>query len=70
MTVFNETESKTYHLGIVKWFGGYNHKREKENDFGFIESMSGDDVYIHKNDIANDDRLIKNQLVVFEISGK
>jgi len=65
-----ETEKNKYHLGIVKWFGGYNHQKERENDFGFIENMQGSDVFIHKNEIMDDDSLVENELVLFELGEK
>ena len=65
-----ETQNNKYHLGVVKWFGGYNHQKERENDFGFIESMSGNDVFIHKNEIMDNDSLVENELVLFELGEK
>ena len=65
-----ETKNNKYHLGLVKWFGGYNHQKERENDFGFIESMLGNDVFIHKNEIMEDNSLVENELVLFELGEK
>lgn len=33
-------------LGEIKWFGGYNNKTGRENDFGFIAAPQGD-LYFH-----------------------
>ena len=36
----------------------------------FIESMSGNDIFIHKNEIMDDDSLVENELVLFELGEK
>jgi len=54
-------------LGLVKWFGGYNFQKEKENDYGFIQSMSDGDVFIHKNEIKSEGSLDEGDLIFFEI---
>ena len=52
-------------IGVVKWFGGYNYKIGKENNYGFIESLLGEDLYIHKNNLNNCDFLLEKELVSF-----
>jgi len=56
-----------YQLGLVKWFGGYNHQKGRENDFGFIQTMNRDDVFVHRNEIHSGIDLFDDELVVFEI---
>ena len=63
-------DNNQFHIGLVKWFGGYNHQKEKENDFGFIESILGEDLFIHKNEIKDDDSLDDGELVIFEVEEK
>jgi len=60
----NNTNLKS---GLVKWFGGYNFQKEKENDYGFIQSMSDGDVFIHKNEIKSEGSLDEGDLIFFEI---
>lgn len=36
--------------GFVKWFGGYNKKTQKENNFGFLLDTLGHDVFLSKKD--------------------
>ncbi|MCL4252530.1 MAG: cold shock domain-containing protein, partial [Anaerolineae bacterium] len=36
-------------IGRVKWYGGYNSKTGKENDYGFIERYDGKDVFVHSS---------------------
>ncbi len=66
----HDEKNKECHLGLVKWFGGYNHHKEKENDFGFIQTMDGKDIFIHEKEIKNGSSLNENELVVFETGEK
>ncbi|MGI2029744.1 cold-shock protein [Endozoicomonas acroporae] len=60
-----------YHLGTVKWFGGYNAKTEGENNFGFLTSNTFGDVYVHKNAIKCGSALYEGRPVLFtQQSGK
>ncbi len=54
-----------YYFGTVKWFGGYNAKKECENDFGFIASEHFGDVFVHKTALKNVGSLSEDQQVVF-----
>lgn len=65
-----DLDKNEFHLGVVKWFGGYNKQKERENDFGFIESSLGEDIFIHKSEINNFDSLDSDELVFFEIGIK
>ena len=64
-----DIDNKEFQLGLVKWFGGYNKQKERENDFGFIES-SGEDIFIHKNEINSGEDLDDDELVFFEVGDK
>jgi len=52
-------------LATVKWFGGHNNRTGRENAFGFAESITGDDIFIHKKITTGD--LNENQLVVLDV---
>ncbi len=52
-------------LATVKWFGGHNNRTGRENAFGFAESITGDDIFIHKKITTSD--LNENQLVVLDV---
>lgn len=54
-------------IGIVKWYGGYNSKTGVENNFGFINAMTGEDIFFHKNSIKSDHNPFDNDIVIFEL---
>lgn len=37
-------------FGFIKWFGGFNNKTGRENNFGFVASGDGTEFYLHRND--------------------
>ena len=39
-------------VGFVKWFGGLNKRTGKENDYGFIENIDGDDIFVHARELG------------------
>ncbi len=41
-------------VGAIKWFGGFNRKTNKENDFGFLTDVEGFYVYLNLNDWSGD----------------
>ncbi len=41
-------------IGKVKWFGGYNAKTERENNFGFLARREKPDLYIHREQTPKD----------------
>lgn len=58
---------KCREIGIIKWFGGYNPKIDKFNDFGFIAREGKEDIYFNKNHIhCNVSELVKGRIVTFE----
>ena len=61
-----DVNSDSYQIGLVKWFGGHNYQKDKENDFGFIVPGQGNDLFVHKNEIQNGNELNEDELVVFE----
>jgi len=54
-----------FNFGIVKWFGGYNNKTNRENNFGFITDQSGIDVFIHEKEWREEDQPYDNQVVYY-----
>ena len=60
-------ENAEYELGLVKWFGGKT-REGKQNNFGFLQSMNGEDIYIHKQDIISNNLLNPDDVVIFEIA--
>lgn len=39
-------------VGFVKWFGGLNKRTGRENEFGFIESITGEDLFVHASQLG------------------
>lgn len=62
-----DLDKRDYQIGIVKWFGGYNHQKGRENDFGFIQSMIGEDVFVHENEIKSGRDLNEDEVIIFEM---
>lgn len=60
-------ENAEYELGLVKWFGGKT-REGKQNNFGFLQSMNGEDIYIHKQNIISNNLLNPDDVVIFEIA--
>lgn len=65
-----DTKTQKIHLGLIKWFGGFNQKKDKENDFGFILAPNGEDIYIHKSEVRTTENLRENDLVTFHTREK
>ena len=65
-----DIHTDSYQMGLVKWFGGYNHQKDRKNDYGFIDSRQGQDLFVHKNEIQNGSELTEGELVVFETGEK
>ncbi len=57
----------TASAGIVKWFGGYNKTKGVENKFGFLEDMSGSDVFLHESEWLGNDKPKEGQFIYFEL---
>jgi cold shock CspA family protein len=60
-------------IGRIKWFGGYNSRTSDNNDFGFIQCVDGDDIYVHRDDLKFSlatDFLYEGKLVTFDIEAK
>lgn len=53
--------------GVVKWFGGYNKAKDTENKFGFLEAISGRDVFFHQSQWLGHGKPVESQLVYFEL---
>lgn len=61
----NSSGSTGWYLGNVLWFGGYNSKTDRENNFGFLTSESGIELFFHKNEISGNYTPTDNTLVLF-----
>jgi len=58
-------EAGQYGTGVIKWLGGFNKKTGKENDFGFIETKTGE-VFFHKSNVLSPwEQLSASMLVMF-----
>jgi len=53
-------------FGIVKWFGGFNKKKQKTLDYGFIDGIDGQCIYVNKSELKNSVKLNESDLVVFD----
>ncbi|PJI09648.1 MULTISPECIES: hypothetical protein [Clostridium] len=38
-------------IGLIRWFGGYNVKQKRMNDFGFITNDKNEDIYFNKGHV-------------------
>ncbi|MCA2007119.1 cold-shock protein [Tritonibacter mobilis] len=56
-------------VGFVKWFGGINKKTGKENEFGFIENIDGDDLFVHASQLGGA-MPEEGNFAVFTVDGK
>lgn len=57
-------------IGRFKWFGGQNRKNDTVNDYGFIENLKGEDIYVHRTHIRfpfSYDRWLENKVISFDI---
>lgn len=62
-------------IGLVKWFGRYDFKRDRKNNFGFIYSLtSKNDVYFNRSNICkesslkgHEDKIFENELLAYEV---
>ncbi|QGT78153.1 hypothetical protein GM160_04160 [Guyparkeria halophila] len=52
--------------GTVKWFGGINNKTGRENRFGFITDISGEDVYLNIKEWKGSGRPAEGQILSYE----
>ncbi|WP_410174514.1 cold-shock protein [Marinobacter nauticus] len=64
----NSDIAKHWELGVVKWFGGFNSKTNRENDFGFIESIRGEDIFVHKSALIDSTTLLEGGKVSFSVT--
>ena len=61
----NEPLQRTF--GAVKWIGGFNKKTNRENAFGFIESIAGEDIFVHKASFSEGATAVEGDKVSFTI---
>lgn len=52
-------------VGVVKWFGGFNKHKNKENEFGFLTDAEGFDVYLHLKGWSEDKAPNEDDVVVY-----
>tara|TARA_R110002049_G_scaffold216355_3_gene387850 strand:- start:2057 stop:3925 length:1869 start_codon:yes stop_codon:yes gene_type:complete len=57
-------------IGVVKWFGGYNSKKQTENKFGFLQDISGEDVFLHENEWSGESKPTEDQMVIYVLEDK
>jgi len=57
----------TTSIGIVKWFGGFNKHKNKENDFGFVEDIAGFDVFLHAKALPKSRTPYEGEMVVYDL---
>ncbi|WP_370294355.1 cold shock domain-containing protein [Rossellomorea marisflavi] len=62
-------EAQKLEAGLVKWYGGYNSRTQKENKFGFIErTIQTEDLFVHeKNLLCSSNKLMEETVVLFEV---
>lgn len=61
----NEPLQRTF--GAVKWIGGFNKKTNRENAFGFIESIAGEDIFVHKASFREGATAVEGDKVSFTL---
>lgn len=67
----NSLDRSRWYTGNVLWFGGYNSKTDRENNFGFLSSENGNELFFHKNEISRSHTPTDNTPVLFrEGTGK
>ncbi len=42
----NNLDRSRWYMGNVLWFGGYNSKTDRENNFGFLLSENGNELFL------------------------
>ena len=52
-------------VGAIKWFGGFNNKTNKENNFGFLTDVEGFDVYLHLSEWSEGRPPSENTVAVY-----
>jgi Zn ribbon nucleic-acid-binding protein len=56
-------------IGIVKWFGGYNSKTGRNNDYGFVTREGKPEIYVHRTQInCPETALREGTPVIFEVN--
>ncbi|MEX8400949.1 cold-shock protein [Escherichia coli] len=61
----NNLDRSRWYMGNVLWFGGYNSKTDRENNFGFLLSENGNELFFHKNEISRNYTPADNAPVLF-----
>ena len=61
----NNLDRSRWYMGKVLWFGGYNSKTDRQNNFGFLLSENGNELFFHKNEISRNYTPADNTPVLF-----
>ena len=63
----NTKQKTTISVGFVKWFGGFNRNTWKENNYGFINTIDSEELYLNGNQL---DGIVpvEDEFVIFEIN--
>ncbi|MBD2439315.1 hypothetical protein [Nostoc sp. FACHB-110] len=52
-------------IGFIKWYGGYDHQRNRENDFGYIGREGKlDDVKVYREEVCCSESDLKESILV------
>lgn len=55
-------------VGVIKWFGGYNANKGRDNDYGFVASEGRADLYVHRSECrCPEEFLIEGTPISFEV---
>ncbi|NQV50203.1 MAG: hypothetical protein HQ507_06880 [Candidatus Marinimicrobia bacterium] len=54
------SEKSDYVVAKVKCFGGYNHRKDRPNDFGFAEVAKGYSIILHEEKINHTEIVVGN----------
>ncbi|VVQ16092.1 cold shock domain-containing protein [Pseudomonas fluorescens] len=57
-------------FGAVKWFGGHNKQTQKENNYGFLQDASGQDIFLKKNDWQSTPLPLEGEVVTYIVEEK
>ena len=62
----NKKQSTPVSVGFVRWFGGFNRNTWTKNNYGFINTIEGEDLYLNGNKL---DGIVpyEDEFVIFEI---
>lgn len=63
--------TKERKIGRVNWYGGYNNKTRRENNYGFLKTIDGDSIYVHESELlCPPSKLFSGQWVTFNLTAE